>query len=457
MVSVWNHDTSAQDLILTLHFNGGSYDYPIHLNAQSSATASLFDILHSDAPDANGNTIPAGVEAGSATLSGAEGEVEPINVTLTAANYDVGHATCVFTCKTCNGYTSFYIDPAPWDSPYPDNLQLSGIGHFSTGTQYDLTAGSTWSSGNTSVANIGNGSSAGLISPVAPGSATIYATTAEVQLYGRACGDPPDCSDLLGILPDQADGNIGPRIQQIYPTPIVVGTNGAMAIAGSGFSKFQGSISVSLDGSGVTVSQGMIASDTLINANYTAASNAQTGTQHLAISFLGSDGGGTAKSNAFPVVVSSTWPIPMSAAIDQNDLKTYSNQTWTSCDGQNSMNNAYGCQRCLIYQIEDYAGNPIPENFAVQEVVSQVDGNVSAPLQTGNNVSNAGGQFSDALIFIKSSPWPSNACWIGKQTITATGNSSPIRVNCIQFGASDVSITDVTSNPNSCSIATHHC
>jgi len=47
MVSVWNHDSQPQDLSLILHFYGGSYTYPIHLEAQSSSTVNLFDLLHS--------------------------------------------------------------------------------------------------------------------------------------------------------------------------------------------------------------------------------------------------------------------------------------------------------------------------------------------------------------------------------------------------------------------------
>ncbi|KAA6462098.1 hypothetical protein DYQ86_10795 [Acidobacteria bacterium AB60] len=208
MISVWNHDAAAQDYFLVLHFDGGSFKYPIHLNAQASTTVNLFDVLHAGKPDVDGNSIPSGIEFGSATLQGSAGEVEPINVTITPALYDVGHATCAWTCKSCNGYTSYYLLPAPWDSPYPDNVQLSATAHFSSGSQYDLTAATTWSSSNTSVANVGNGSTAGLISPVAGGSATIYGTTDPVPIAGKACGVPPDCSDLDQDLGGNAPGNV---------------------------------------------------------------------------------------------------------------------------------------------------------------------------------------------------------------------------------------------------------
>jgi hypothetical protein len=65
--------------------------------------------------------------------------------------------------------------------------------------------------------------------------------------------------------------------------------------------------------------------------------------------------------------------------------------------------------------------------------------------------------FTDELILISTSPWASNACYIGRQSITVTGNSSPIRVNCIRFGSTDVTITDVTANPALCAKPTYEC
>jgi len=222
MVSVWNHDSQPQDLSLIVHYSGGSYTYPIHLDAQSSSTVDLFDILHSGKPDAHGNTIPSGIESGSASLEGAAGEVEEINVTLTAASYDVGHATCVTRCLSCNGFADFGILPLPWDSPLLQSLQLYGYGHHASGNQYDLTARTTWSSNNTNVANVANGTSAGLMSPVSPGSAVINGTTDNLPLAGQICDQPPDCGDLYGPLDDQAPGTVNPTFTVAYSSYIPV-------------------------------------------------------------------------------------------------------------------------------------------------------------------------------------------------------------------------------------------
>jgi hypothetical protein len=92
------------------------------------------------------------------------------------------------------------------------------------------------------------------------------------------------------------------------------------------------------------------------------------------------------------------------------------------------------------------------------EDVSVVDpGNVNATMETGDSSTNAAGQFLDSLALLGTSALPSNACSIVKQSFTATGNSSPIRVNCLRYGSTDVTITDVTSNPGTCTKPTYHC
>lgn len=151
--------------------------------------------------------------------------------------------------------------------------------------------------------------------------------------------------------------------------------------------------------------------------------------------------------------------MPASASILTNIKQAYSNQTWTSCDGTQSAKNVYGYQRCVTYQVNDKSNDPIYENFTITEAVSVVDpGNITANMHTGNNLSNPAGQFLDGLVLYGNTALPSNACEIVKQTLTATGNTNPIRVNCIQYGSTDVTITDVTSSPSLCvKGTTYHC
>ena len=151
-------------------------------------------------------------------------------------------------------------------------------------------------------------------------------------------------------------------------------------------------------------------------------------------------------------------PVPRSAAIIDNVKQTYANQTWTSCDGSQQKSNRYGYQRCVTYQVKDQNGDDLAAVLAISEAVTVVDpGNYNANMKSGNSSTNAAGQFLDDLALLGPSILPSNACSIVKQSFTATGNSSPIRVNCVQYSSTEVTIADVTSDPGQCSQPTYHC
>jgi hypothetical protein len=155
-----------------------------------------------------------------------------------------------------------------------------------------------------------------------------------------------------------------------------------------------------------------------------------------------------------------TVQVPTSAAIATNDKQTYSNQTWTSCDGTTSTPNHYGYRRCVKYQVKDQFSPPgdVQKTLTIHEDISVVDQkNWNGTTSSGDSSTNAVGEFLDELAAISASALPAGACSILKQSFTATGNSSPIRVNCLQYSSTDVSISDVTSNPGSCSKPTYHC
>ncbi|HEY6766245.1 MAG TPA: hypothetical protein VI386_15930, partial [Candidatus Sulfotelmatobacter sp.] len=149
--------------------------------------------------------------------------------------------------------------------------------------------------------------------------------------------------------------------------------------------------------------------------------------------------------------------VPTSATIIGNEKQSYSNQTWASCDGSEALNKQYGYQRCVTYQVNDQNNNAIQSVLGISEAVAVVDQNINTNMNSGNSSTNTAGQFLDADTLINTSALPSNACSIVKQSITATGNASPIRVNCLQYSSTDVTITDVTSNPAICSKPTYHC
>jgi hypothetical protein len=453
MVTLLNPADEAQDFVFTLLFKGGHYAYPVHLEARASRTFNVSEIIQNQIPDVDGNIIPPTVHEGSAKLSGSHADNEDILVAMDAGTYNVQKATCGVYCQTCDGSVNAFVIDTPFVLAVGGHKQESLISQWGSGGQYDYTSGATWSSTKTSVATVSHG----LVTGVTPGTLTANAYYTNVPVYTpNACLVPPwSCPLSYQQVGGSSGGTVPLSVSHVVPSPLVRGSSGQMQIDGTGFQSFPGSPSVTFDGTGIVVNGPTASSGTLITATYSVASNTPLGPQNLTVAFSQTEG---AQSAPFPVTVAATQPVPASAMIDSNVKQTYSKQTWTSCDGTQSQANAYGYQRCLIYQVKDQNSNDIQQNLVVNETVSVVDpGNVTSNLHTGNSSTNPAGQFEDGLVLIGTSTIASNACEILKQSFTATGNASPIRVNCLKFGSSDVTITDVTSNPNSCSKPTYHC
>ena len=119
--------------------------------------------------------------------------------------------------------------------------------------------------------------------------------------------------------------------------------------------------------------------------------------------------------------------------------------------------NQYGYQRCVTYRVKDQNGADWVGVLGISEVVAVVDQNINTNMSNGNSSTNAAGQFLDDLALLSTATLKADACSIIKQSFTATGNDLAIRVNCLQYNSTDVTITDVTSNPASCSKPTYHC
>ena len=111
----------------------------------------------------------------------------------------------------------------------------------------------------------------------------------------------------------------------------------------------------------------------------------------------------------------------------------------------------------VAYQVKDQSGRVMGQNMTVNETVSVVDQNqtTKAKMHNGDNITNPAGVFIDGVAIIGTAALPSNTCSIVKQILSVTGHT--IRVNCVRFTSTNVIITDVTSNPTTCSQPTYHC
>jgi hypothetical protein len=196
MVTLWNPADEAQNLVFTLFFAGGSYRYPVPLGPRATRTFNVSEIIQSQIPDENGNTIPAGVHEGSAEIAGIQAEQEHILVAMAAGTYNVRKATCAGSCITCNGYTGvdefdFLDGSIPVGSATTVTYSLLN----NSGTYVNVSNSSTWSSSNAGIATV---NTPGTVGGVAVGSFTAYATSSYQPEYSKfVCptGDSVNCPE----------------------------------------------------------------------------------------------------------------------------------------------------------------------------------------------------------------------------------------------------------------------
>jgi hypothetical protein len=321
MVTLWNPADEAQDFILTLFFSGGHYDYPIHMEPRVTLMLDVSEIVHGQVPDHDGNMIPAAVQEGSARISGVAGEAQNILVVVEAGVYNVQKATCVYSCITCAGAVSGAVNI--FSFPVGSNLQLHAMAKFNSGTTYDVTSDSTWTSKQTMIATVGAGT--GLAHAVKPGFVTMQFFAPDVAIYSKSCGDPPlGCSDLTGV-PGDGVGPVNPVITGVSPSQLVISSPpSTMTISGFGFSAFPGTPTVQFDGTGITTSGANVVNDSDVFADYSVSWSAPVGTQNLTVSFPGTDGGPAVRSNPWPVPVV-TPACPTSTSLSSTTQELLSN------------------------------------------------------------------------------------------------------------------------------------
>lgn len=169
MMTIWNFTGQPQDELLTLYFSAGKYKIPFHLEPGATKNLTLHDIQRSQERDIDGNVIPANIVEGSALLSSAAGEFEPMSVAAASASFNVRNGTCGQNCLTCNGVTSFVLSPNPATLSVQGQVQMHGTLTMNTGSTESITSG-TWKSSASTVATVG---SSGMVTGVAAGAATI--------------------------------------------------------------------------------------------------------------------------------------------------------------------------------------------------------------------------------------------------------------------------------------------
>jgi hypothetical protein len=156
-----------------------------------------------------------------------------------------------------------------------------------------------------------------------------------------------------------------------------------------------------------------------------------------------------------------TKPVPTSLKLTLGNKTTYNNQTvYDTCAGgqPQAVGSGWGYTRCAVYTLLDQTGKPIlnTTNYVANEIRTYVSGVETKP-HTGSGSVSQDGKFADFLAWVSGSgPVPAAAKGVRKQVISIvdqnTGTSVQVRVNCLVFTASDVTVNDVTHNTDqSCS------
>jgi hypothetical protein len=201
------------------------------------------------------------------------------------------------------------------------------------------------SSSNTGVASVQTmgQSQPGLMSAVGVGTTGIeanYYSSASIPVQVTISGPLPlPACPGTNSFSAEAPVTVTPppvKVGAVYPSPLTIGKTVSMAIGGSGFSGHPGAPAVAVTGGGVSVTSPTVATDASVSATYDVAASATSGPQTLTVSLAPVNGAGAATSNAFPITIAATSPVPASATLDEGPEQTCSNQTWASCEGTGS-------------------------------------------------------------------------------------------------------------------------
>lgn len=237
MITIWNPADEAQDFIFRIDFTGGHYLLPIHLDARATRTFNISEIIQTQVPDVEGNTIPAAIQSGSAKLYGSQADNQHILAAMDGGIYNVVKATCGGYCYSCDGATGYYALIDGFYVPIGQYTSESLMAQWSTGGQYDLTNQSSWSSNNTNIATV----QAGSVHGVGGGKVTIVASDSTVPDYVpyQCFGFPFNCAQAEGGG-GSASGDVfqfvvnGPQYIFVGTDPNIVSANTYFATNGAG-------------------------------------------------------------------------------------------------------------------------------------------------------------------------------------------------------------------------------
>lgn len=353
MITLWNPTDEQQDYLFTLYYSGGHNSFPIYLGPRESRSLNVSEFMMGGIHDADGNMMPMEAQSGSAEISGAQGENEHILIAADAAVYNVIKATCGIVCTSCNGFTTAQLVLTDFSVPTGNTTQENLVLTYNTGSQYNQTGSSTWTSSKTNVATVNSG----LVTGATAGTTTVTAIDNYQQpvYINRICTPPPapTCPVSYAYPGGEGTGTVTPSVSF---SPISYVTLGQTASTTATVNPQNNSIPISLSIS----SPAAIVSPTgtFTTSTSVVVKGLTVGTATLAATVPNPEGGSPlpVASTSFPVIA-----IPVNfhqtSVVDagNGDLRfTYS---WASSSGSLADLSA-----CTVGEIVTYPGsaNPFP-------------------------------------------------------------------------------------------------
>ena len=230
MITVWNYRASPQDLVLTLHYEGGQYVLPLHLGARESYNLDMMSLIRSEVPDAAGTLIPSNITNGSAVLSGIKNQLQSVSVAVAASVFNVRNATCGEICNTCNGVTSAQFNSSSYPLPMNGSVQTTVTVTMNTG-ETETNPPGQWETGDASIATV---NSSGNVTGVYPGVTNVQEVLVSMPVdAGTICSQQyvPCPTESIAESPSQIP--VFPEITGI--STFIYGQTGRFVITGSGF------------------------------------------------------------------------------------------------------------------------------------------------------------------------------------------------------------------------------
>lgn len=195
--------------------------------------------------------------------------------------------------------------------------------------------------------------------------------------------------------------------------------------------------------SGITVGVQSSTNTTLV-IDLVIANGATVGDNTLTVNSSGSP--------SQPATVAFFVQVPTSLSLALGAKQTYNGTNMIECNGTND-GVRWGYSRCAVFTALDQSGIAIVTNvLSASETVPTVSSNPAGLRAKVGGGSLVNGTFQDFWSFVAiSSPAPQPGQFVkARQTITLTNTNASltypsVRINCLDFESSDVTVTDITS------------